>query len=90
MSSEEDWALLKSLSNQGRSDSGEWLTHAHLGYNYRLDDVSAAIGLAQLERVALAEAREGMVSQEELRHKPYGTEDRHAAWQAAKTLRPRG
>ncbi len=50
VSSEEEWALLKSLSNQGRSDSGEWLTHARLGYNYRLDDLSAALGLAQLER----------------------------------------
>jgi perosamine synthetase len=49
--SEEDWLLLKSLSNQGRSDSGEWLTHSHLGYNYRLDDVSAAIGIAQLEKL---------------------------------------
>jgi perosamine synthetase len=47
----EEWALLKSLSNQGRSDSGEWLTHARLGYNYRLDDLSAALGLAQLERL---------------------------------------
>jgi perosamine synthetase len=51
VSSEEDWLLLKSLSNQGRSDSGEWLTHSHLGYNYRLDDLSAALGLAQLERL---------------------------------------
>ena len=50
VSSDEDWALLKSLSNQGRSDSGEWLTHSHLGYNYSLSDVAAAIGLAQLER----------------------------------------
>jgi perosamine synthetase len=50
VSSEEEWALLKSLSNQGRSDSGEWLTHARLGYNYRLDDLSAALGVAQLER----------------------------------------
>jgi perosamine synthetase len=49
--SEEEWALLKSLSNQGRSDSGEWLTHARLGYNYRLDDISAALGLAQVERL---------------------------------------
>jgi perosamine synthetase len=48
---EEEWALLKSLSNQGRSDSGEWLTHSRLGYNYRLDDLSAALGLAQLERL---------------------------------------
>ena len=47
---EEEWALLKSLSNQGRSDSGEWLTHSRLGYNYRLDDISAALGLAQVEK----------------------------------------
>jgi perosamine synthetase len=51
VASEEEWALLKSLSNQGRSDSGEWLTHGHLGYNYRLDDLSAALGLAQVERL---------------------------------------
>ncbi len=51
VASEDEWALLKSLSNQGRSDSGEWLTHARLGYNYRLDDLSAALGLAQLERL---------------------------------------
>jgi perosamine synthetase len=49
--SEEEWRLLKQLSNQGRSDSGEWLTHSHLGYNYRLSDVAAALGVAQLERL---------------------------------------
>jgi len=51
VSSEDEWQLLKSLSNQGRTDSGEWLTHGHLGFNYRLDEVSAAIGVAQLERL---------------------------------------
>jgi perosamine synthetase len=51
VATEEQWGLLKSLSNQGRSDSGGWLTHSHLGYNYRLDDLSAALGLAQLERL---------------------------------------
>jgi perosamine synthetase len=49
--SDEEWDLLKSLSNQGRSDSGEWLTHSRLGYNYRLSDVAAALGVAQLERL---------------------------------------
>ena len=49
--SEEEWALLKSLSNQGRSDDGGWLTHSRLGYNYRIDDLSAALGLAQVERL---------------------------------------
>jgi perosamine synthetase len=51
VATEDEWTLLKSLSNQGRSDSGDWLTHSHLGYNYRLDDLSAALGLAQLERL---------------------------------------
>ncbi len=44
-------AGLKSLSNQGRSDTGDWLEHDRLGYNYRLDDVSAAIGVGQVERL---------------------------------------
>lgn len=48
--SEEQWRLLKSLSNQGRGDDGPWLEHVRLGYNYRLDDLSAALGIAQLEK----------------------------------------
>ncbi len=48
---EEEWRLFKSLANQGRADGGGWLEHARLGYNYRLDDVAAAIGLAQLEKL---------------------------------------
>jgi perosamine synthetase len=49
--SESEWRLLRSLRNQGRADSGGWLEHARLGFNYRLDDVSAAIGLGQLEKL---------------------------------------
>ena len=49
--SEDEWRLLKSLSNQGRADAGGWLSHVRLGYNYRLADVAAAIGVAQLERL---------------------------------------
>ena len=48
---EDEWRLLKSLANQGRADSGGWLDHARFGYNYRLDDLSAAVGLAQVERL---------------------------------------
>jgi perosamine synthetase len=51
VATEEEWDLLKSLSNQGRTDTGEWLTHGHLGFNYRLDELSAALGVAQLERL---------------------------------------
>jgi dTDP-4-amino-4,6-dideoxygalactose transaminase len=51
VSSDDDWQLLKSLANQGRADSGGWLEHVRIGYNYRLDDLSAAVGVAQLERL---------------------------------------
>ena len=49
--SEREWRLLRSLRNQGRADSGGWLEHARLGFNYRLDDIRAAIGLGQLEKL---------------------------------------
>lgn len=42
----------RSLRNQGRDEDGTWLRHIQLGYNYRLDELSAAIGVAQLERHA--------------------------------------
>lgn len=48
---EATWKLLKSLRNQGRADSGGWLEHARLGFNYRIDDVRAAIGIGQLEKL---------------------------------------
>jgi perosamine synthetase len=56
--SEEEWRLLKSLRNQGRADSGGWLEHARLGFNYRIDDVRAALGIGQLEKLdRILEAR---------------------------------
>jgi perosamine synthetase len=48
----DDWnALFRSLRNQGRDASHTWLCHARLGYNYRLDELSAALGVAQLQRI---------------------------------------
>jgi perosamine synthetase len=49
--SENEHRLLVSLRNQGRADGGGWLEHARLGFNYRLDDVRAAIGLGQLDKL---------------------------------------
>jgi perosamine synthetase len=43
-------AALRSLRNQGRDDDGTWLRHVRLGFNYRLDEMSAALGVAQLRR----------------------------------------
>ncbi|MDA2936716.1 DegT/DnrJ/EryC1/StrS family aminotransferase [Acidobacteria bacterium AH-259-A15] len=48
----EDWdGLFRSLRNQGRDVFDAWLSHSRLGYNYRLDEMSAALGLAQLARI---------------------------------------
>ena len=41
----------RSLRNQGRDVFDAWLNHTRLGYNYRLDEMSAALGLAQLGRI---------------------------------------
>ncbi len=44
---------LRSIVNQGRSDSGDWLVHQRLGFNFRMDEMSAAVGIAQLEKLEL-------------------------------------
>ena len=49
--SEDEWKLLVSLRNQGRADGGGWLEHARLGFNYRIDDIRAALGIGQLEKL---------------------------------------
>lgn len=48
----EDLAMLyRSLRNQGRDLFNAWLAHSRLGYNYRLDEMSAALGLTQIQRI---------------------------------------
>jgi perosamine synthetase len=47
---------MRSLRNQGRDSDGTWLRHVRLGYNYRLDELSAALGVAQLERLTELQA----------------------------------
>jgi len=48
----DDWdARLRSQRNQGRDEMGTWLRHERLGFNYRLDEMSAALGLSQLLRI---------------------------------------
>jgi perosamine synthetase len=47
----DDLALLhRSLRNQGRDVFDGWLQHSRLGYNYRLSELHAAVGVAQMER----------------------------------------
>jgi perosamine synthetase len=39
------------LRNQGRDVFDAWLNHTRLGYNYRMDELSAALGLVQTHRL---------------------------------------
>lgn len=43
--------LMRALRNQGRASGDTWLQHTYLGYNYRLDELSAALGVAQMRRL---------------------------------------
>jgi len=42
---------IDSERNQGRAADMGWLDHDRLGFNYRLDELSCALGLAQFERL---------------------------------------
>jgi len=44
-------ALARSLRNQGRAAKSTWLAHERLGYNYRMSELHAALGVAQMERI---------------------------------------
>jgi perosamine synthetase len=61
--SEEQYELLVSLRNQGRLETSSWLQHGRLGFNYRLDDLSAALGIGQVEKLdRILEARRGVAA----------------------------
>ena len=52
VTNKEEWAaIFCSLRNQGRDVFDCWLDHTRMGYNYRLDELSAALGLVQVNRI---------------------------------------
>jgi perosamine synthetase len=55
-------ARLRSERNQGRAADMGWLDHGGLGFNYRLSDVAAALGVAQLERLDAMQERRAAVA----------------------------
>ena len=40
----------RAMRNQGRDGTG-WLAHGQMGFNYRMSDINAALGIAQLGRI---------------------------------------
>jgi len=55
--------LCRSMRNQGRPEMGAWLEHERLGYNYRLDEMSAALGVSQFKRLETFLAKREKVAQ---------------------------
>lgn len=53
----------RSMRNQGRDEMGAWLEHVRLGYNYRLDEMSAALGVSQFRRLETFLAKRAQVAQ---------------------------
>ena len=52
VSNKKEWDLLfRSLRNQGGDEFNSWLNHNRLGYNYRLNEMSAALGISQMNRI---------------------------------------
>lgn len=52
----------RSMRNQGRDTGMGWLSHERLGYNYRLSDVSCAIGHVQMTRISEILAKRAKVA----------------------------
>ena len=44
-------SMVRSERNQGRAPDMDRMDHTGLGFNYRMSDIAAAIGVAQIERV---------------------------------------
>ena len=64
VTNDDEWAdLFRSLRNQGRDVFDAWLNHTRLGYNYRLDEMSAALGLSQITRLDELLAKRERVAQ---------------------------
>jgi dTDP-4-amino-4,6-dideoxygalactose transaminase len=56
-------ARLRSERNQGRAADMGWLDHGGLGFNYRLSDIAAALGVAQIEKLdEMLAARDSVAS----------------------------
>ena len=56
--------LCQSMRSQGRGDSGEWLKHVRVGYNYRMSELAASLGCSQLNRLEEIIIKRNQVAQQ--------------------------
>ena len=79
--------LCVSMRNQGRATEA-WLSHARLGYNYRMSEITAALGEAQMKRLdeilpkrrQAAEMYNDILADIEEIHLPPMAERENASW----------
>ena len=45
--------LVRSMRSQGRPITGLWFEHEHLGYNYRVSELHAALGCEEMGTVLM-------------------------------------
>jgi dTDP-4-amino-4,6-dideoxygalactose transaminase len=57
-------SLLRSLRNQGRRGSEDWLDHFELGYNYRISELNCALGNEQIKRIETSLARREWIARQ--------------------------
>jgi perosamine synthetase len=74
--------LCRSMRNQGRGEMSAWLEHDRLGYNYRLDELSSALGVTQFKRI-----EEFIKKREEVAEK-YTTRLKSYDWVKTQVVRP--
>jgi perosamine synthetase len=55
-------AYCRAARNQGRAEGSGWLHHDVLGFNYRMDELSAALGVAQMRRFDALAAKRAQVA----------------------------
>jgi len=61
---DDEWAArCRSLRNQGRDVFDTWLEHSRIGFNYRIDEMSAALGVSQLARLDQLMAQRARVAE---------------------------
>lgn len=81
--------ICKSFRNQGRDSESNWLQHERLGFNYRIDEMSCALGLSQLARIDELLRRRARVANlyrlylqeiEEVELPPYEVENARISW----------
>ncbi len=81
--------LCRSLRNQGRDSHKGWLQHQRLGFNYRISDMSCALGISQLKRLHKFLKRRDQVADryreflgeiEEIELPPYQMDNAHLSW----------